>query len=126
MLLGEQNKIRDAEQAFRKVLELDPNSAAAAYNLGVILATRQPAEAVRWCGKAYKLQPDEPKYGYTYAFYLYQNAKQAAAIANDNPKNVTLSVEVFLAWVMESVATMSKWSILNWKRPVCGRMEMAQ
>ena len=80
MLLGEQKRTRDAEQAFRKVLELDPNSAVAAYNLGVILAPEQPAEAVRWCGKAYKLRSDEPKYGYTYAFYLYQNAKQAAAI----------------------------------------------
>jgi Tfp pilus assembly protein PilF len=80
MLLGEQKRTQDAEQVFRKVLELDPNSAVAAYNLGVILAPKQPAEAIRWCDKAYQLQPDEPKYGYTYAFYLYQNAKQKAAI----------------------------------------------
>jgi Tfp pilus assembly protein PilF len=75
MLLGEQKRTQDAEQVFRKVLELDPNSAVAAYNLGVILAPKQPAEAIRWCGKAYQLQPDEPKY-----VYLYQNAKQKAAI----------------------------------------------
>jgi tetratricopeptide (TPR) repeat protein len=80
MLLGEQSRLSEAEDAFRKALAVDPNSAVAAYNLCVILAPRQPAEAIRWCGKAYQLRPDEPKYGYTYAFYLYQNAKQTAAI----------------------------------------------
>lgn len=80
MLLGEQSRLPEAKAAFLRVLELDPNSAVAAYNLGVILAPKQPAEALKWCSKAYQLRPDEPKYGYTYAFYLYQNAKQTAAI----------------------------------------------
>ncbi len=80
MLLGEQSRLKEAEAAFRKVMELDPTSAVAAYNLGVILAPKQPAEAIRLCGKAYQLQPDESKYGYTYAFYLYQDAKQTVAI----------------------------------------------
>ncbi|MHC4096437.1 MAG: tetratricopeptide repeat protein [Planctomycetota bacterium] len=80
MLLGEQSRLDEAEETFRKALKVDPNSAIAAYNLGVILASRQPVEAIKWCGKAYRLRPDESKYGYTYAFYLYQNAKQDAAI----------------------------------------------
>ncbi len=80
MLLGEQSRLDEAEGAFLMALKVDPNSAVAAYNLGVILAPQQPAEAVKWCGKAYQLQPDEPKYGYTYAFYLHQSEDTAAAI----------------------------------------------
>jgi len=80
MLLGEQSRLGEAEDTFRKALEIDPNSAVASYNLGVILAPKQPTEAVKWCGKAYRLRPDEPKYGYTYAFYLYQNGDADTAI----------------------------------------------
>jgi len=80
MLLGEQSRLDEAEGAFLMALQVDPNSAIAAYNLGVILAPQQPTEAVKWCGKAYQLQPDEPKYGYTYAFYLFQSEDTAGAI----------------------------------------------
>jgi len=80
MLLGEQSRLSEAEGAFRKALKVDPNSAIAAYNLGVVLATQQPAESIKWCGKAYRLRPDEPKYGYTYAFYLYRNKQTGEAI----------------------------------------------
>jgi len=80
MLLGEQSRLDEAEGAFLMALQVDPNSAIAAYNLGVILAPQQPAEAIKWCGRAYQLQPDEPKYGYTYAFYLHQSEDTAGAI----------------------------------------------
>jgi len=80
MLLGEQSRLDEAEGAFLQALQVDPNSAIAAYNLGVILAPQQPVEAIKWCAKAYQLQPDEPKYGYTYAFYLFQNADIDGAI----------------------------------------------
>jgi lipopolysaccharide biosynthesis regulator YciM len=80
MLLGEQSRLDEAASAFHKALKVDPNSAIAAYNLGVILAPNQPAESIKWCDKAYKLQPEEPKYGYTYAFYLHRNKQSNAAI----------------------------------------------
>jgi len=80
MLLGEQSRLQEAEGAFRRALKVDPNSAVAAYNLGVTLAPQQPTKAVKWCGKAYQLRPDEPKYGYTYAFYLHQSEDTAGAI----------------------------------------------
>ncbi len=73
MLLGEQSRLDEAEDAFRRALKVDPNSAVAAFNLGVILAPKHPPEAIKWCGAAYRLRPDQPKYGYTYAYYLYQN-----------------------------------------------------
>lgn len=80
MLLGEMNRPRDAAQAFRRTLEIDPNSVVAAYNLGVILAADQPTESLRWCRKAYELHPEEGKYGYTYAFYLYQRRETKEAV----------------------------------------------
>jgi tetratricopeptide (TPR) repeat protein len=80
MLFGEQSRLGEAEDAFRRALKVDPKSAVAAYNLGVILAPKHPPEALKWCGKAYRLQPDEPKYGYTYAYYLYQSRDVDKAI----------------------------------------------
>jgi Flp pilus assembly protein TadD len=80
MLLGEQGRLTEAEAAFRTACTIDPNSAVAAYNLGIITAQDRPNEALSWCRKAYTLQPDEPKYAYTYAFYLNQSGKTKDAI----------------------------------------------
>ena len=85
MLLGEMKRSKDAEKAFLAALTADPNSAAAAYNLGVLLASDQPSESLRWCRNAYLLRPDEGRYGYTYAFYLFQEgaAEQAITVLTD-------------------------------------------
>jgi len=80
MLLGEMKRPKEAEQAFRRTLELDPNSAAAAYNLAVCLAPDRPYESLRWCQKAYRLHPEDGKYGYTYAFYLHQRRETGEAV----------------------------------------------
>ncbi|MHC4432246.1 MAG: ammonia-forming cytochrome c nitrite reductase subunit c552, partial [Planctomycetota bacterium] len=80
MLLGEQSRLDEAEDVFRRALKVDPNSAVGAYNLGVILGPKHPPEAVKWCARAYRLRPDEPKYGYTYAYYLYQNREVDKAV----------------------------------------------
>ncbi|MHC4238542.1 MAG: tetratricopeptide repeat protein [Planctomycetota bacterium] len=80
MLLGEQGRVREAADVFHKALLIDPNSAVAAYNLGVILAAERPKESVEWCRKAYELRPEEPKYGYTYAFYLNETGLQDLAV----------------------------------------------
>ena len=71
MLLAEVGKMSEAEQAFRAAFKADPKSAQAAYNLGILLAKDQPEEALTWCRRAAELRPDNPQYGYTYAFYLY-------------------------------------------------------
>jgi len=81
MLLGEEKRIPEAEKVFRKAAQLDPNSAVAAYNLGIILASGQPEESLRWCQKAYRLSPDEGRYGYTYAYFLHQGGQTGKAVA---------------------------------------------
>jgi len=80
MLLAEQSRMREAETAFVDVLTTDPNSAVAAYNLGVLLAKDRMDEALKWCRKASILEPDNPKYAYTYAFYLRQGGSGDRAI----------------------------------------------
>jgi tetratricopeptide (TPR) repeat protein len=74
LLLGETGRMREAETAFLQVLQLDPKSAVAAYNLAVISAGNgDVSRAVEYCRTAYTARPDEPKYGYTLAFYLQQS-----------------------------------------------------
>jgi len=72
MLLAEMGKITGAEQAFRVAFKTDPQSALAAYNLGVLLAKEHPGESLDWCRRAAELGREDPKYGYTYAFYLHR------------------------------------------------------
>jgi tetratricopeptide (TPR) repeat protein len=80
MLLGEMGRLDEAEAAFRSVLNRDPKSAQAAYNLGVIVAKDRMDEAIMWFRKACEINPDEPKYSYSLAFFLYQNGNADGAI----------------------------------------------
>ena len=61
-------------------LKTNPKSAVAAYNLSVIIAKENIEEAIEWCRKARDLRPDEPKYGYTLAFYLRQDGDVDGAV----------------------------------------------
>jgi len=80
MLLGEMGRLKQAEAAFRTAAKADPNAAQPAYNLGVLLARDRASEALDWCRKAYQLQPAEPKYAYTYAYYLHDNGQTNQAV----------------------------------------------
>jgi tetratricopeptide (TPR) repeat protein len=48
---------------------LDPRSAAAAYNLAVLVAD-SPKEAAALAGRAAAIAPQDPRYAFTQAFYL--------------------------------------------------------
>jgi len=80
MLMAEMGKMPEAEQAFRAACKADPRSARAAYNLGVLLSKDRPKEALTWCARATDLEPDNPQFGYTYAFYLQQAGQPEQAL----------------------------------------------
>ncbi len=80
MLLGELNRFDEAAEAFEAAFKADKTSAVAAYNLGVIVAQSSLNDAILWCRRAYELQPDNAKYGYTLAFYLRQHGDLAGAV----------------------------------------------
>ena len=80
MLMGEMGRLEEAEKAMKKVMEVNPESAQAAYNLSVMLAERKPDEAMEFSRKAVDLNPNEPKYKYSYAFYLNRSGKENEAI----------------------------------------------
>jgi len=80
MLLGEKGKTKEAEKEFRAAAKADPKSPQAAYNLCVITSKDRMDEALRWCRKAADLRPEEPRYGYTYAFFLDRKGDTAKAI----------------------------------------------
>ena len=81
MLLAELGRLPEAEKAFRTAARSDPQSAPAAYNLGVLLARDRPGEAVEWCRRAATLRPQDPRYGYTLGYFLHQQGRAAEAVA---------------------------------------------
>jgi len=73
LLMAERGEIIQAEKYLRTALKTDPDFAEAAFNLSVLISRDRLGEAIKWSRKASKLRPDQPKYTYTYAFYLNQN-----------------------------------------------------
>jgi tetratricopeptide (TPR) repeat protein len=85
LLRSEQTRVKEAEQELRHAFRLDPKMAPAAYNLCVLGAKTRPKEALAWCKKAVELNPQEPRYAYTLAFYQKEQGdlKNAAATLQD-------------------------------------------
>ncbi|MCW4026283.1 MAG: tetratricopeptide repeat protein, partial [Candidatus Bathyarchaeota archaeon] len=79
LLFGELKEEERAEEYLRRTLEVDPNFHQAAYNLGVLLADKNPRESMKWCKTALELNPSDPKYSYTFAFYLYKSQDREKA-----------------------------------------------
>jgi tetratricopeptide (TPR) repeat protein len=79
LLKAENNEPKQAEVYLKKAIKADPQMAQAAYNLCIITAKDRINEAVTWCRKAADLRPQEPKYAYTFAFYLNQKGDTDAA-----------------------------------------------
>jgi len=81
LLKAEENRVKEAERELREAFRLDPKLAAAAYNLCILSAKDRPAEALSWCRKAAALNPQEPKYAYTLAFYQKEQKDLQGAAA---------------------------------------------
>jgi tetratricopeptide (TPR) repeat protein len=84
LLMAELGRMEEAEHALMTAFMSDPQMAPAAYNLCVILAKDRIDEAIIFCKKASEIQPDNPKYAYTLAFYLYQQGNRDAAVKTLN------------------------------------------
>jgi tetratricopeptide (TPR) repeat protein len=85
LLQAEQDRRKEAERELKEAFRLDPKLAAAAYNLCILTAKNRPKEALSWCRKAAALNPQEPKYAYTLAFYqkAQGDLREAAATLQD-------------------------------------------
>jgi tetratricopeptide (TPR) repeat protein len=80
LLRVEMGKLADAERHLRSALNTDPAMARAAYNLAVILAEDRLEEAIEMCRQAHKIQPGDPRYAYTLAFYLEKKGRRGEAV----------------------------------------------
>ncbi len=80
LLLAELGRLPEAEKALRTALRTNPTSAIAATNLGIILAQDRIEEGLKWLRHASQLQPHEPKYAHTLAFYLREHGDTEEAI----------------------------------------------
>lgn len=80
LLLAELGRLDEAENSLRTAFEANPESATAAYNLSILTAKKDIREAIKWSKKASVLNPEDSKYGYTYAFYLLENKDKTGAI----------------------------------------------
>lgn len=69
LLLAELGKIEEAKGALEKALNANPNQVVAAYNLSVIWAQASLFEAIKYAEIAARAMPEDPKYGYTLAYY---------------------------------------------------------
>ncbi len=74
LLLAEIQRSDEAIAAFRKTLELDSASAVSAYNLAILLAGKNSADAIDFARQACRINPDNPRYLFTLAFYQEQFA----------------------------------------------------
>ena len=81
LLLGQTQRFDQAKTYLVRALNSDSTLSAAAYNLAVISSQTNLAEALRYISRAYDLEPANAKYGYTYAFYSYQNGNNQKAIS---------------------------------------------
>jgi tetratricopeptide (TPR) repeat protein len=81
LLLAERGKSAEAEEALRAALKADPNLAPAAYNLGALVGEKNPREGAALCRRAASLDPDQPRYGFSQAFFEARAGNPAAAIA---------------------------------------------
>lgn len=79
LLLAEMGNNTEAEIALRQALKADPRMAQAAYNLAVLVGARDPGEAAALCSQATALQPEEPKYAYSLAYYQGLQGNDVAA-----------------------------------------------
>jgi len=80
LLVAERTDTPNAEKHLRAALAADPAMAEADYNLALLTARKNPKEALVVSGKAHSLRPEEPRYAYLFALFLYKSGNAAQAL----------------------------------------------
>jgi tetratricopeptide (TPR) repeat protein len=80
LLMGELRDFEKAKKHFKKVLEVNGKSVVAAYNLSVMTAQTDLKEAVKYSKIAADNDKENPRYAYTYGFYLRSDQQIEKAI----------------------------------------------
>jgi len=80
LLLAETGRKAEAERHLRMAFKADPTLARAAYNLSVLAGADRLDEAVAWSRRAVDLEPANPRYVYTLAFFLSQARRADEAV----------------------------------------------
>ncbi|MGA7876746.1 MAG: tetratricopeptide repeat protein, partial [Desulfoferrobacter sp.] len=114
LLKAEQGDSKQAEFHLQQALENDPSMAEAAYNLGVLLADEDPKQSITLCRNAYKMRPNNFKYGYTLAFYESRAGDTEAAI------------EILQALIRENPAHADAYALLGDIYERAGKLEDAE
>lgn len=81
LLMAEMKRMDESEKSFRTVLKVNPKNSTAAYNLSVLVSSRDLNESCTLSKQAMEATPDDPKFAYTYAYFLHQNKQHPAAIS---------------------------------------------
>lgn len=81
LLMAEMKKMDEAEKAFRTVLKVNARNPTAAYNLSIIVSSRDLKESCKLSKQAMDASPEDPKFAYTHAYFLNQDKQKAAAIS---------------------------------------------
>ena len=79
LLRAEQKDFMGAEKYLKLALQHDPQMAQAAYNLCVSLAEDRIDQSLTYCRKAAELRPENPRYAYTLAYFLYRKGEKEQA-----------------------------------------------
>ena len=80
LVMAERKDTVAAEKHLRAALASNPAMAEAAYNLSLLLGEADLNEAVAWSRKASQLRPDNPRYAYTLALFLYRTKEPGQAL----------------------------------------------
>jgi predicted Zn-dependent protease len=78
--MAELKQMDRAEKALRNVLKNNKTNASAAYNLAIIVSAYNLTEACELSRIAYESEPEQAKYGYSYAYFLAQTGMNTEAI----------------------------------------------
>ena len=81
LLLAQSQRFDQAKMHLKRALNSDSTLSVAAYNLAVISSQSSLPEALKYISMAHELDPNNAKYGYTFAFYSYQYGKHQTAIS---------------------------------------------